>query len=133
MWFGSKTVPLTVVLTSDVANYLAAAVDADITNGERIDIGWQRPVSMQEVANIAGQLTGDKIKVRAVPTGLVKILASVVGLVVPGIKDMGAMAAWFDTGKYVANTTRQTTVFGPVPTPEVAIANFARSLGHQPN
>jgi uncharacterized protein YbjT (DUF2867 family) len=45
MWFGTKTVPLTFVLTSDVAGYLAAAVDADVAPAERIDIGWDRPVS----------------------------------------------------------------------------------------
>src|SRR5918997_5423354 len=45
MWFGSPTIPLTYVLTQDLAGYLAAAVDAPGVEGQRIDIGWDRPVS----------------------------------------------------------------------------------------
>jgi uncharacterized protein YbjT (DUF2867 family) len=40
MSFGSPTMPLTYVLTSDVAGYLADAVDAPGVDGQRIDIGW---------------------------------------------------------------------------------------------
>jgi hypothetical protein len=46
------------------------------------------------------------------------------------LRDMSAMFDWFETGKYVADTSRQAEVFGPVPTAEEAIARFARSLGH---
>src|SRR5215216_4167364 len=42
MWFGSARTPLTFVLTADLAGYLAAAIEADVTAGERIDIGWDR-------------------------------------------------------------------------------------------
>lgn len=132
MWFGTASVPLTFVLTSDQARYLAEAVDADVQDGERIDIGWQRPVSMHDIAEIASRLLGEQIKVRAVPTVLVKALTTAVGLVVPGVADMGAMLAWFETGKYVADTTRQEQVFGHVPTPEEAVSDFVRRLGHVP-
>ena len=132
MWFGTASVPLTFVLTSDLARYLAEAVDADVQDGERIDIGWQRPVSMHDIAEIASRLLGEQIKVRAVPTVLVKALTTAVGLVVPGVADMGAMLAWFETGKYVADTTRQEQVFGHVPTPEEAVSDFVRRLGHVP-
>ena len=50
VWLGSKDARLTFVLASDVAAYLAEAVDADIVEGERIDIGWSRPVSIHEAA-----------------------------------------------------------------------------------
>jgi uncharacterized protein YbjT (DUF2867 family) len=132
MWFGSTKVLLTFVLTSHLAEYLAAAVDADIADGERIDIGWQRPVSMQDIADIATASVGTEIKIRAVPGGVLKVMSSVVGLFVPGFKDMGAMIAWFGTGKYVADSTRQTELFGPPPTPKYAVDEFARSLGHTP-
>ena len=132
MWFGTASVPLTFVLASDLARYLAEAVDADVQDGERIDIGWQRPVSMHDIAEIASRLLGEQIKVRAVPTVLVKALTTAVGLVVPGVADMGAMLAWFETGKYVADTTRQEQVFGHVPTPEEGVSDFARRLGHVP-
>ncbi|MDO0938376.1 NAD(P)H-binding protein [Streptomyces sp. DG2A-72] len=63
---GKTTVPLTFVHTSDLAAYLAAAVDAG--DGERIDIGWDRPVSMREVADVLGSRAGKKIKVWAAAT-----------------------------------------------------------------
>ena len=50
MWLGKTNVPLTFVHTSDLAAYLAAAVDAEVSDAERIDIGWDRPVSVLEVA-----------------------------------------------------------------------------------
>ena len=39
MWLGSPTIPLTFVLTQDLAGYLADAVDAPGVDGQRIDIG----------------------------------------------------------------------------------------------
>jgi uncharacterized protein YbjT (DUF2867 family) len=66
MWIGKTTVPLTFVHTSDLAAYLAAAVDAQADDGERIDIGWDGPVSMREVADLMGNRAGKKIKVLAV-------------------------------------------------------------------
>jgi uncharacterized protein YbjT (DUF2867 family) len=130
-WFGSKTVPLTFVLTSDLAGYLAAAVDASCSDGERIDIGWDRPVSMQDVADIATPIAGERVRLRAVPTGALRAAGAVLGSFVPLLKDMAAMVDWFDRGKYVADTTKQAKVFGPPPTAEDAIARFAESLGHE--
>lgn len=129
-WLGTKTIPLTFVLTSDLAEYLAAAVDADVADGERIDIGWDRPVSMQDIADIASTFAGGPVSVRSIPPWFVNGLGAVMGPFVPMVKDMSSMLAWFETGKYVANTARQAEVFGPVPTPEDAVARFARSLGH---
>jgi hypothetical protein len=42
---------------------------------------------------------------------------------------MAAMLEWFETGRYVANTTRQGEVFS-IPTAEDAIERFITSLGH---
>lgn len=38
------------------------------------------------------------------------------------------MFAWFDTGNYTADTTRQTRLFGPPPTAEDATARLGREL-----
>jgi uncharacterized protein YbjT (DUF2867 family) len=129
-WLGSPRVPLTLVLTSDVAGYLAAATDIAGLDGQRIDIGWDRPVSMQEVAGISGSLLGKRIRVRTVPTGLLRTVGMVLRPVDPIAKDMAAMAGWFQSGRYVADTSRQREVFGAVPTAEDAIARFVASLGH---
>jgi uncharacterized protein YbjT (DUF2867 family) len=126
MWVGSPTIPLTYVLTSDVADYLADAVDAPGVDGQRIDIGWDRPVSMQEIAQISGRLLGQEIRVRTIPAGLINAAAAVVGPFSPMVK----MLRWFQTGGYVADPTRQREVFGQVPTAEDAISRFVGSLGH---
>jgi uncharacterized protein YbjT (DUF2867 family) len=130
MWFGSPTIPLTFVLASDLAGYLADAVDVPGVDGERIDIGWERPVSMQDIAQIAGDQLGERIRVRAVPAGLLNTVATVLGPVMPMVKDLNAMLRWFQTGNYVADTARQGEVFGQLPAADDAIARFARSLGH---
>jgi len=130
MWFGSPTIPLTFVLTPDLAGYLADAVDVAGVDGERIDIGWDRPVSMREVARISGRLLGREIRVRTMPAGVITTAAAAVGRFSPMVRDMGAMMRWFQTGRYVADPARQRDVFGEVPTAEEAIAKFVRSLGH---
>ena len=40
------------------------------------------------------------------------------------------MIDWFQTGRYVADTTRQQEVFGPPPTAEDAVARLLTELGH---
>jgi uncharacterized protein YbjT (DUF2867 family) len=130
MWFGSPTIPLSFVLTRDLAGYLAAAVDAPGVDGQRIDIGWDRPVSMEEIAEISGRLLGEQIRLWSIPAALINTAGAVAGKFNPMIKDMTAMMRWFQTGGYVADTTRQREVFGPVPTAEDAISRLIRSLGH---
>jgi uncharacterized protein YbjT (DUF2867 family) len=129
-WFGSPTIPLTYVLTSDLAGYLADAIDAPGVDGQRIDIGWDRPVSMKQIAQISGRLLGQQIRVRTIPAGLINTAAAVLGRFNPMVKDLGAMMRWFQTGKYVADPARQREVFGEVPTAEDAISRLIRSLGH---
>jgi len=130
MWFGSPTIPLTFVLTEDVAGYLADAADVPGVEGQRIDIGWDRPLSIQEVAQVAGRLLGREIRVRTIPAGVINALSTVVGRFSPMVNDMGSMLRWFQTGRYVADPTRQREVFGEVPTAEGAIARLVQRLGH---
>jgi len=99
MWFGSPTIPLTFVLTRDLAGYLADAVDAPSVDGERIDIGWDRPVSMPEVAQRSpgGGWAGRSECARFRP-GVINGASTVVGRFSPMVRDMSAMVRWFQTG-----------------------------------
>lgn len=94
---------------------MAAAVDAEANDSEPIDISWDRPVSMREVADLMGSRAGKKIKVWAVPSAVARAAGAVAGRFMPLIKDMASMFRWFDTGHYVADTRRQEQLFGPVP------------------
>ncbi|MEU6580461.1 SDR family oxidoreductase [Nocardia sp. NPDC046763] len=128
LWMGKARTPLTFVLTADLAGQLAAAVDADLHPGERIDLGWDRPTSITEVAELLGRAADRTIKVRAVPPLVTRAAGALVGPFVPSLKDMAAMLRWFDTGQYVADTTRQTEVFGRPPTAEDATERLAAQL-----
>jgi uncharacterized protein YbjT (DUF2867 family) len=129
-WFGSSRVPLTFVHTAHLAGYLAAAVDIQGVEGRRIDIGWDRPVSMQDVADIAGRLTGRTIRVRSIPNGLLRAAGAVLAPVNPMAKDLAVMIDWFQTGRYVADTTLQQQFFGVPPTAENAVRRLVTGLGH---
>ncbi|WLW50364.1 SDR family oxidoreductase [Streptomyces sp. YU58] len=128
IWMSKPSVPLTFVHTSELAAYLAAAVDAEAANAERIDIGWDRPVSMREMADLMGSRAGRKIKVWAIPSVVIRAAGAVVGRFNPLIKDMAAMFGWFDTGRYVADPHRQEQLFGPVPTAEDALTRYTDEL-----
>ncbi|MBT2534386.1 SDR family oxidoreductase [Arthrobacter sp. ISL-48] len=130
MWFGSASTPLTFVLTADLASYLAAAVDAPGVEGQRVDIGMDRPLSMQDIADISGRLLGARIRVRSVPAGVLRAASTLLAPLNPMAKDLSAMIDWFETGGYVADTTRQREVFGPPPAAEDALARLVEGLGH---
>ena len=66
-WFGPTDVPLTFVLTSDLAGYLADAVDADGVDGQRIDIGWDRPVSIDDLAASPATAVNEPFAVHSIP------------------------------------------------------------------
>jgi uncharacterized protein YbjT (DUF2867 family) len=127
MWIGKPTSPLTFVLISDLAQYLAVAVDVDADDGERVDIGWDRPVAAKEAARLLGDAMNRSITVLAIPARIARFAGVALGPFMPIVKDMAAMFSWFDTGNYVADTTRQAELFGPVPTAEDA----TRRLGGQ--
>jgi uncharacterized protein YbjT (DUF2867 family) len=130
MWYGSPTIPLTFMLTQDLAGYLADAVDAPGVDGQRIDIGWDRPVNIEEIAQISSRLLRQQVRVRTIPAGLIIAAGAVVGRFNPMVKDMVAMMRWFQTGRFVADPSRQREVFGQVPTAEDSIARLVSSLGH---
>lgn len=129
-WLGSPRVPLTFVLTADLAGYLAEAVDLPGLEGRHIDIGWDRTLGMQDVADIVGRLTGRTIRIRSVPAGLLRAAGTLLAPVNPAAKDLSAMTEWFQTGRYVADTTLQRQFFGEPPTAELAIGRLIRGLGH---
>ena len=128
VWLGKPSVPLTFVHTSDLAAYLAAAVDADAGDNERVDIGWDRPISVIEVASLITASSGKAIKVWAIPSALTRLIGAVAGRFSPIVQDMTAMFGWFDTGRYVANPRRQEQLFGPPPTAEDAMARVTNEL-----
>jgi uncharacterized protein YbjT (DUF2867 family) len=124
-WTGDSTVRQTFVYTPDLAEYLAAAVDADVNAGERIDIGWDRPLSAKEVAAIAGEILGHDLELMEIDPAQMRRP----GMSDEAMKDLMAMFDYFRTGRYVADTRRQAKVFGPVPVAEETIRRRLAALG----
>jgi uncharacterized protein YbjT (DUF2867 family) len=129
---GSPTVPLTYVLSVDVARCLAEVVNAEGVEGERIDIGWDRPLSMGEVARISSNVLGREIRVRTVPWWLLNLVLGAVGRLSGQAADIREMVRYFQSGRYVADVARQREVFGHVPTAEEGVARWLREAGLAP-
>ena len=128
IWVGKPNAPLTFVLASDLARYLAQAVDADVRAGERIDIGWQQPTTPREVAAAFSRISGEKIRLISVPTAVMSFAGKLLASKNPLIGEMAAMFAWFDTGSYIADTTRQAEVFGTPPTQDEALTRLTHQF-----
>ena len=123
---GDSTVAISRVYTPDLADNLAAAVDADVAIGERIDIGWDRPLSARELVGIAARIIGRELELVEVDPAQMRF---------PGMSDQGrndlvAMFEYFRSGRYVANTGRQAEVFGSVPVAEDTMRRRLAALGH---
>lgn len=125
--FGSPDVPMTWVLSSDVAAGLAAAVDADpAADGQHIDLGWDRPVSFKQIAALSAARLGTPVKVRHIPWPLLNVGMRVIGKFDSRSEDSRAMFAFFQTGRFVADPTAYERFLGSVPTAEDAISRWLR-------
>ena len=125
--FGSPDVEMTWVLSSDVAAGLAAAVDADQTaDGQHIDLGWDRPVSYRQIADLSAAQLGAPVKVRHIPWPLLDVGMRLFGAFDSRGADSRAMFAFFQTGRFVADPAAQERFLGPVPTAEDAIGRWLR-------
>lgn len=116
--FGSSTARWTSIYMDEVARDLALAVDEPRALGKRIDLGMERPLSTDDMAAVFSKLLGREIQVRTIPWWLLKSIFTMMGVFNPFIQDGGAMFEYFLTGQYVADTTLQAELFGPVPTVE---------------
>jgi len=95
-----------------------------VRDGERIDIGWDRPVSTRELASVASAHVGERVRTTAIPWWLLSAVFAVAGLFSPEARDIKAMLRFFLSGRYVADPTRQSQVFGPAPTAEDAVGRW---------
>lgn len=125
MW--PADVPQGWVLSPDVAAALVQLVDAPVADGTHVDLGWTRPVSMQEIADLAREALGRPVRLVKLPWGLVRGVGGLVGRVDDGVGDMTAMLRFFASGRYVPDTGPAAELFGGVPTPEEAVRRWADS------
>jgi len=113
----------------DVARCLALAVDEPRAVGRKIDLGSDRPVDAHELATLAGNAMGRPVRLDNVTGTIVRGVGTVAGLFSERMRDMGAMIRFFETGLYVADTSVQAELFGPVPTMEETVRKMLIELG----
>jgi uncharacterized protein YbjT (DUF2867 family) len=121
-------VRITYIAPDEVARALAMAVDEPRALGQRIDLGSDRPLSGQELTELAGRLLNRPMKMRPMGGGGMKFAA----LFSPAVRGMMEMTQFFQTGKYVADTRLQGELFGPIPKVEDAARQMLTDLGLLP-
>ncbi|MEA3166584.1 MAG: hypothetical protein QOJ26_1456 [Thermoplasmata archaeon] len=125
--FGPRDVPWTWIPIDEVARALSLAVDAPGVEGKRIDLGTDRAVSMDKMAADFARILGRPVK--TVGMGPMGAVMGAMAIVSSRMRDMKAMVDFFGTGKYVADTTQQARLLGPVPKLDDALRDYVRAAG----
>jgi uncharacterized protein YbjT (DUF2867 family) len=124
-----KNVPIGMILTSDLAQLFADAIDLPKdANGKCVDVGWTRPMAMQEIVSIVSTKLDRSVSCYTVPWLLRVAVMYTLGWVKPLIYDTFCMCNWFSQGLYVNDTAQQRQYFGEPPTPEEAIGRYVDKL-----
>jgi uncharacterized protein YbjT (DUF2867 family) len=121
-------VRITYIAPDEVARALAMAVDEPRALGRRIDLGSDRALSGAELAELVGRLLRRPMSVRRMGGGGMRLAA----MFSPAVRGMVEMTRFFQTGKYVADTSVQSELFGPVPKVEDAARQMLGDLGLLP-
>jgi uncharacterized protein YbjT (DUF2867 family) len=123
-------VPLTFVHSSDVAKYLAQALDLELERkAVRIDIGTDRAVSLAGLAAIMATVLGRPVTPQVPPWPFISFALLVAGLFDPWQRDLRSMMAYIQRGGYVADLTEQRKHFGEVPTIDASVKRYLDGLG----
>jgi len=121
-------VSMGMIYTGDLARYAAlAAINVpDSELGTTVDVGWDKPVSGEDLAEAFSKVLGKKVVSKpAFPGFVVNFLLPFIGIFNPGVKDMHLMIKWIKTGVYKSkNTQKQKELFSELPTVEEAVRRY---------
>ncbi|MGA9407114.1 MAG: NmrA family NAD(P)-binding protein [Bacteroidota bacterium] len=123
-------VSMGMIYTPDLARYAAMAAISlpESALGEAVDVGWNQPVSGDDLAAAFSKVLGKKLVAKpAFPAFVVTVVLPVVGLFNTSVKDTLAMIKWIKTGIYKSkNTQRQKELFSDLPTVEEAVRRYCK-------
>jgi hypothetical protein len=118
------------IYTGDLARYVAmAAISVPESElGITVDVGWDKPVSGEDLSEAFSKVLGKKVVSKpAFPGFVVNIVLPVTGIFNPGIRDMHSMVKWIETGAYKSkNTQKQKELFSDLPTVEEAVRRYCK-------
>lgn len=123
-------VSMGMIYTPDLARYAALAAISlpESALGQTVDVGWDRPVSGDDLAAVFTKVLGKRVVAKpAFPALVVDVILPVVGLFTASVKDMNAMIKWIRTGVYTSkNTKLQQKLFSDLPTVEEAVRRYCK-------
>jgi uncharacterized protein YbjT (DUF2867 family) len=123
-------VSLGMIYTGDLARYAAMAAISvpESALGITVDVGWDKPVSGEDLAEAFSKVLRKKVVSKpAFPGFVVNFALPFIGIFNPGIKDMHSMLKWIKTGVYKSkNTQKQKELFSDLPTVEEAVWRYSR-------
>ncbi len=119
-------VRITFIHPDEVARALAEATEESIGLNQRIDLGSDRPLSTEELAEVLTAVLGRTVKPGG--SGMLHVLHFFARFS-RSMRDYSAMFDFFATGKYIADTTLQAKLFGPVPRVEDAARKMLHEAG----
>ena len=123
-------VSLGMIYTVDLARYAAMAAISvpDSELGITVDVGWDKPVSGEDLAEAFSKVLGKKMVSKpAFPGFVVNFVLPVIGMFNPNVKDMHSMIKWIKTGVYKSkNTQKQKELFSDLPTVEEAVIRYCK-------
>ncbi len=121
------------IYTPDLARYAALAATSLPARelNSFVDVGWDKPATGADIAAAFSKVLGKKVVARpAFPPFIVNVVLPLVGLFVPGVRDMRAMVAWIRKGGYTSkNPGRQKELFGDLPTIEEPVRRYCKDRG----
>jgi uncharacterized protein YbjT (DUF2867 family) len=123
-------VKMGMIYTPDLARYAAMAAVSlpESALNSTIDVGWDRPVSGDDVAAAFSKVLGKKIIAKpAFPAFVANVIMPIIGLFKENINDLVAMIRWIKTGIYVSSDTkRQKELFSDLPSVEEAVRRYSK-------
>lgn len=125
----TKTKKWTQVLAEDVASYMVRSALDETVPFEKINIGTDEPMNAEMMGKYIEEYTGKPLKISVSPWAIVGTIMSIVGIFNPMYGDGKKMFDFFFTGKYVADTTRQTQIFGTPSTNKASVFEYCKQLG----
>lgn len=114
------------ILAEDVAKCLVKVVEGDHFLGRKIEIGCDRPVSLNEIVTIINQMSHTNVKLQTAPQMLSKLMMKTIGMFNPVVKALIPTMAYVESGKYVVKENVMVTSFGFQPTVEDSIRRYLK-------
>ncbi|MEM5018361.1 SDR family oxidoreductase [Metabacillus indicus] len=114
------------ILAEDVAACLVSAVEGDHLLGRKIEIGCDRPASLNEIVTIINKYSSKDIKLQTMPPMLTKLMMNGIGMFNPTVKALIPTMAYVESGQYVVKNNVMDQSFGFQPTVEDSIRRYLK-------